>query len=60
MKLKSIDQAIIGVLLAGAIATGILLNQAAFRNRKLFWRLQGGLIAGAAGFIIGRVTAKKP
>ena len=58
MKLSSGDKAVIGILLIGAVAIGIWLNQVAFRNRRLLWRLQGGLVAGAAGFVVGRLTAE--
>ena len=57
MKIRSAEQAVVGILLVGAIATGIWLNQAAFRNRKLLWRLQGGLVAGGVGFVLGRLSA---
>ena len=59
MKVSSADKAVVCILLIGAVALGIWLNQAAFRNRKLLWRLQGGLIAGSAGFVIGRLTAAR-
>ena len=59
MKVSSTDKALVCTLLIGAVAMGIWLNQAAFRNRKLLWRLQGGLIAGAAGFVVGRLTAER-
>ena len=59
MKVSSADKAVVYILLIGAVALGIWLNQAAFRNRNLLWRLQGGLIAGSAGFVVGRLTAAR-
>ena len=34
------------VLLVLAIATGVLLNNTAWRNRRLIWQLQAAIIAG--------------
>ena len=59
MKVSSADKAVVSMFLICAVALGIWLNQAAFRNRKLLWRLQAGLIAGAAGFVVGRLTAER-
>ena len=47
------------VLLVMAIATGVWLNNTAWRNRRLIWQLQAAVVAGGVGFIAGRVTAGK-
>ena len=44
-------------LLILAIATGIWLSRTAWQNRRLFWQLQAAVVAGAVGFIAGRMTA---
>lgn len=45
------------ILLILAIATGIWLNNTAWRNRRLIWQLQAAVVAGGVGFIAGRITA---
>ncbi len=44
------------VLLVMAIATGVWLNNMAWRNRRLIGQLQAAIIAGGVGFIAGRIT----
>ena len=44
------------VLLVLAIATGVWLNNTAWRNRRLIGQLQAAIVAGGVGFIAGRIT----
>ena len=55
--MNSLSRAGLIILLILAVATGIWLNNTAWRNRRLIWQLQAAVIAGGVGFIAGRITA---
>ena len=55
--MNSLSRAGLTILLILAVATGIWLNNTAWRNRRLIWQLQAAVIAGGVGFIAGRITA---
>ena len=45
------------VLVAVALIVGLQLGALPWRYRRQFWQLQGALLGGAAGFLLGRITA---
>ena len=57
--MNSLSRAGLITLLILAVATGIWLNNTAWRNRRLIWQLQASVIAGGVGFLAGRTTAGK-
>jgi len=45
------------VVIAVALIVGLQLGALPWRYRRQFWQLQGALLGGAAGFLLGRFTA---
>ena len=45
------------MLVAVALILGLQLGALPWRYRRQFWQLQGALLGGAAGFLLGRITA---
>ena len=53
--MSTLGKAGVAVSVAVALVIGIWINRVAWQHRKLMWQLQGVLIGGAAGYVVGRL-----